>query len=44
MERKALPAQIVIPSGSASDWIKLQGDFGPTGRSVLAFRLMVKEN
>jgi len=44
MERKALPAQIVIPSGSASDWIKLQGDFGPTGRSGLAFRLMVKEN
>jgi hypothetical protein len=44
MERKALPAQIVIPAGSAADWIKLQGDFGPTGRSVLAFRLMVKEN
>ncbi len=44
MERKALPAQITIPAGSAADWIKLQGDFGSAGRSVLAFRLMVKEN
>lgn len=44
MERKALPAQITIPAGSAADWIKLQGDFGAAGRSVLAFRLMVKEN
>jgi len=44
MERKALPAQITIPAGSAADWIKLQGDFGPAGRSVLAFRLMVREN
>jgi len=44
MERKALPAQITIPASSAADWVKLQGDFGPTGRSVLAFRLMVKEN
>jgi hypothetical protein len=44
MERKALPAQVVIPAGSAADWIKLQGDFGPAGRSVLAFRLMVRED
>jgi hypothetical protein len=44
MERKALPAQIAVPSGSAADWIKLEGDFGTAGRSVLAFRLMVKEN
>jgi hypothetical protein len=44
MERKALPAQVTIPAGSAADWIKLQGDFGPAGRSVLAFRLMVKDN
>jgi len=44
MERKALPAQITIPAASAADWIKLQGDFGSAGRSVLAFRLMVKEN
>jgi hypothetical protein len=44
MERKALPAQVTIPAGSAADWIKLQGDFGPAGRSVLAFRLMVREN
>ena len=44
MERKALPAQVTIPAGSAPDWIKLQGDFGPAGRSVLAFRLMLKEN
>lgn len=44
MGRQALPAQVTIPAGSAADWIKLQGDFGPAGRSVLAFRLMVKEN
>jgi hypothetical protein len=44
MERKALPAQVVIPADSAADWIKLQGDFGPAGRSVLAFRLMVRED
>jgi hypothetical protein len=44
MERKALSAQVTIPPGSAADWIKLQGDFGSAGRSVLAFRLAVKED
>jgi hypothetical protein len=44
MERKALPAQIVVPPGSAADWVKLQGDFGSAGRPVLAFRLMGREN
>jgi hypothetical protein len=44
MERKALPAQVTLPAGSAADWIRLQGDFGSAGQSVLAFRLMVKEN
>ncbi len=44
MERTSLPAQVVIPAGSAPGWIKLQGDFGSAGRSVLAFRLIVKEN
>jgi hypothetical protein len=42
MERKALPAQ--FHPGGRCDWIKLQGDFGPASRSVLAFRLMVKDN
>ncbi len=44
MECKPLPAQITVPAGSAADWLKLQGDFGPTGRSVLAFRLVAGEN
>lgn len=48
MERMALPAHVIVPSAgagaTAADWVKLQGDFGPAGRPVLAFRLMVKEN
>lgn len=43
MERMALPAHVIVPStgagAAAADWVKLQGDFGPAGRSVLAFRL-----
>jgi len=44
MERKALPARIVISSTGAADWVKLKGDFGPAGPSVLAFRLAAKGN
>jgi hypothetical protein len=44
MERKALPARIVIPSAGAADWVKPKGDFGPAGQSVLAFRLAAKGN
>ena len=45
MERKALSARIVVPAnGAKADWVKLQGDFGPTGQSVLAFRLAPKGN
>jgi hypothetical protein len=39
MERKALPARIVISAAGAADWVRLKGDFGPAGKSVLAFRL-----
>ncbi len=39
MERKALPARIAISSPGAADWVRLKGDFGPAGQSVLAFRL-----
>jgi hypothetical protein len=45
MGRKPLPARIVIPAGDAkADWVKLKGDFGPAGRTVLAFRLAPKGN
>ncbi|MBN1509679.1 MAG: hypothetical protein JW955_22725 [Sedimentisphaerales bacterium] len=44
MERKVLSVDVTIPAGSAADWIGLQGEFGSTGRPVLAFRLMVKGN
>jgi len=44
MERKPLPARIVIPvDGAKADWIKLKGDFGPAGQTVLAFRLALKK-
>jgi hypothetical protein len=39
MERKALPARIIISSTGAAEWVRLKGDFGPAGQSVLAFRL-----
>ncbi len=39
MERKALPARIVLSSPGATDWVRMKGDFGPAGQSVLAFRL-----
>jgi hypothetical protein len=35
----ALPARIAISSPGAADWVRLKGDFGPAGQSVLAFRL-----
>jgi hypothetical protein len=38
-ERKALPARIVVSSTGAADWVRLKGDFGAAGPSVLAFRL-----
>ncbi len=40
MERKALPARVVLSSPGATDWVRLKGDFGPAGSSVLAFRLV----
>jgi hypothetical protein len=44
-ERKPLPARIVIPANSAkANWIKLKGDFGPAGRTALAFRLVAKRD
>ncbi len=39
MERKALPARIVVSSTGTADWVRLKGNFGPAGQSVLAFRL-----
>jgi hypothetical protein len=45
MERKPLPASIVIPASRAkADWVKLEGDFGPAGQTTLAFRLAPKGN
>jgi hypothetical protein len=45
MERKALSARVVLPAnGAKADWVKLKGDFGPAGQSVLAFRLAAKGN
>ncbi len=40
MERKTLPARVIIRANAIkADWIKLKGDFGPAGQSVLAFGL-----
>ena len=39
MERKALPARIVISPPGSANWVRLVGNFGPAGPSVLAFRL-----
>jgi hypothetical protein len=45
MERKALSARAIMPAnGAKADWVKLKGDFGPAGQSMLAFRLAPKEN
>jgi hypothetical protein len=43
MERKPLPARILIPSAqTGAEWIRWNGDFGTAGRPVLAVRLAVQ--
>jgi hypothetical protein len=39
LKRESLLVRVVIPAGAKGDWVKLKGDFGPAGPTVLAFRL-----
>ncbi|MFV1965953.1 MAG: hypothetical protein ACC628_11050 [Pirellulaceae bacterium] len=43
MARQQIPASVTLPAGgselAAGAWVHLRGDFGETGRTVLAFRL-----
>jgi hypothetical protein len=39
MERKVLSARVVVSYTGTINWVRLRGDFGPAGSSVLAFRL-----
>ena len=42
MQREPFEATLTIPSGQEGT-VKLSGDFGPTGKPVLAFRLQGKK-
>jgi hypothetical protein len=43
MQRKRLEAQLTIPAGQEGT-LRLTGDFGPAGQSVLAFRIHGKQD